>query len=164
MYYSAAVITVSDKCSTGQRVDTSGPALCKILEEDGWDVVYRATVPDEQERIISHLLKCAEDQKIRLILTTGGTGFSSRDVTPEATLKVIRRQTPGICEAMRAESMRITPKGCLSRAVAGIYMQSLIINLPGSEKGAKENISVVLPALKHAVDMICSGGSANCGG
>ena len=99
-----------------------------------------------------------------MILTTGGTGFSPRDITPEATLQVIQRHTPGISEAMRAESMRITPKGCLSRGVSGIYLQSLIINLPGSKKASEENLLVVLPALKHGVDMLCSGGSANCGG
>lgn len=164
MAYTAAVITVSDKCSCGERVDTSGPALSALLEAQGWEICHTAIVPDEVERIVSQLLYCAEDCKISLILTTGGTGFSQRDITPEATLKVIQRQTPGIAEAMRAESMRITPKGCLSRGVAGIYMQSLIINLPGSEKAAKENILVVLPALKHGVDMLCSGGSANCGG
>lgn len=164
MSYTAAIITVSDKCSTGDRIDTSGPALCKILSDEAWDICHCVIVPDEEEQIISELLKSAEEYHADLILTTGGTGFSPRDITPEATLKVIQRHTPGLCEAMRAESMRITPKGCLSRGVAGIYLQSLIVNLPGSEKAARENIMVVLPALKHGVDMLRSGGSANCGG
>lgn len=164
MGYTAAIITVSDKCSIGERVDTSGPALCRLLSEDGWTVSYCATVPDEEQQIIAELLKSAEEYHADLILTTGGTGFSPRDITPEASLKVIQRRTPGLSEAMRAESMRITPKGCLSRGESGIYNGSLIINLPGSEKAAKENILVVLPALKHGIDMIHSGGSADCGG
>lgn len=164
MVYTAAVITVSDKCSVGERVDTSGPNLCRILREDGWEVAYSAIVPDDSPQIIEQLRYCAEHMASALILTTGGTGFSPRDITPEATLQVIQRQTPGISEAMRAESMRITPKGCLSRGVSGIYLQSLIINLPGSKKASEENLLVVLPALKHGVDMLCSGGSANCGG
>lgn len=164
MAYTAAVITVSDKCSTGERIDTSGPNLCRILQEDGWELIYTAIVPDETQQIVSQLRYCAEEVKVDLILTTGGTGFSPRDITPEATLQVIQRQTPGISEAMRGESMRITPKGCLSRGVSGICNRSLIINLPGSRKASEENILVVLPALKHGVDMLHSGGSANCGG
>lgn len=164
MAYNAAVITVSDKCSVGERIDTSGPNLCRLLSEDGWDVVYTVTVPDEADQIIHQLRYCAEQLQVPLILTTGGTGFSPRDITPEATKKVILRETPGISEAMRAASMRITPKGCLSRGVSGICRQSLIINLPGSRKASEENILVVLPALKHGIDMLLSGGSANCGG
>ena len=164
MSYTAAIITVSDKCSIGERVDTSGPALCRLLADNGWTVSYCATVADEEDQIIRELLKSAEEYRADLILTTGGTGFSPRDITPEATLNVIQRRTPGLSEAMRAESMRITPKGCLSRGESGIYKGSLIINLPGSEKAAKENILVVLPALKHGIDMIHSGGSADCGG
>ena len=111
MSYTAAVITVSDKGYRGEREDTSGPNLCRILTEKGFDVTYTAMVPDEPESIKGELCKCADDLGIALVLTTGGTGFSPRDITPEATLAVVERLTPGIPEAMRAESMRITPQG-----------------------------------------------------
>ena len=162
--YTAAVITISDKGYRGERVDTSGPNLVEILKNKGFDVTYTAIIPDEREMIREELTKCAEELGIALVLTTGGTGFSPRDITPEAAMDVIERPTPGIPEAMRAESMRITPKGCLSRSVAGIRGRTLIITLPGSKKASEENLLVVLPALKHGVDMLCSGGSANCGG
>ena len=135
--YTAAVITVSDKGARGEREDTSGPNLCRILEEKGFDVVHTAIVPDDAGEIQRQLLHCSDDAHIALVLTTGGTGFSPRDITPEATLAIVERQTPGIPEAMRAESMRITPKGCLSRSVAGIRGRTLIINLPGSKKAAE---------------------------
>ena len=162
MSYTAAVITISDKGFRGEREDTSGPALCAIAGEYGLDVVYRAIVPDEAEDIRRELVKCADELEISLILTTGGTGFSPRDITPEATKTVIERETPGIPEAMRAASMRITPRGCLSRSVAGIRGRSLIVNLPGSEKAAKENILSVMDALMHGLDMLASSGAANC--
>lgn len=162
--YTAAVITVSDKGAKGERVDTSGPALCAILQKDGWEIVYTKIIPDEREDIRQELLKCTDDLKVNLVLTTGGTGFSPRDITPEASLDVIERQTPGISEAMRAESMKITPMGCLSRGVSGIRKETLIINLPGSEKAARENLEAVIKALHHGVDIIRSSGSANCGG
>lgn len=162
MSYTAAVITISDKGFRGEREDTSGPALCAIAKEYGLDVVYRAIVPDEAEDIRRELVKCADELEISLVLTTGGTGFSPRDITPEATKTVIERETPGIPEAMRAASMRITPRGCLSRGVAGIRGSSLIVNLPGSEKAAKENILSVMDALMHGLDMLASQGSANC--
>ncbi len=158
----AAVITISDKGSKGERVDTSGPSLVKILESDNWNVVYTKIIPDEIDAIKSELLKCSDEMRITLILTTGGTGFSPRDVTPEATLSVIERETPGIPEAMRAESMKITPMGCLSRAVAGIRGESLIINLPGSEKAARECFNAVKAAIHHGTDML-AGKSEDCG-
>lgn len=161
--YTAAVITVSDKGSAGQREDTSGPALCQLLKENGWDVVHTAMIPDESDQIQAELKSCADEKKVALVLTTGGTGFSPRDVTPDATLAVIQRHVPGIPEAMRAESLRITPKGCLSRSEAGIRGLTLIINLPGSKKAALENINAVLPALQHGIDMLYSAGSADCG-
>ena len=164
MSYQAAVITVSDKGFRGEREDTSGPALCAIAENYGLEVAYRAIVPDEAEDIRRELVKCANELGISLILTTGGTGFSPRDITPEATKTVIERETPGIPEAMRAASMRITPRGCLSRSVAGIRGGSLIVNLPGSEKAAKENILSVMDALMHGLDMLASSGSADCAG
>ena len=162
MSYTAAVITISDKGFRGEREDTSGPALCAIAGEYGLEVAYRAIVPDEAEDIRRELVKCADELEISLILTTGGTGFSPRDITPEATRTVIERATPGIPEAMRAASMRITPRGCLSRSAAGIRGRSLIVNLPGSEKAAKENILAVMDALMHGLDMLASSGSANC--
>ena len=160
--YSAAVVTVSDRCFRGERTDTSGPALCALLEADGWEVAYTAAVPDEADRIREELLRCADTKHTALVLTTGGTGFSPRDVTPEATMGVIERETPGIPEAMRAESMRITPRGCLSRGVAGIRGRTLIVNLPGSEKAARENYRAVAEALRHGVQMLLSDGSADC--
>jgi len=162
MSYTAAVITVSDKGARGERVDTSGPALCALLKSADYEVVYTAIVPDEAEQIKAELLKCSDEKQIALVLTTGGTGFSPRDVTPEATKKVIERETPGIPEAMRAESLKITPHGCLSRETAGIRGRTLIINLPGSEKAAKENFSAVLGAVGHGLKMLYSEGSAEC--
>lgn len=162
MKYTAAVITVSDKGSRGERVDTSGPSLCAILREHGWEVEHTAIIPDEQEAIKKELIRCADGLGLCLVLTTGGTGFSPRDVTPEATMAVIERPAPGIPEAMRAESMRITPRGCLSREAAGIRGATLIVNLPGSEKASRENLLSVIGALGHGVDMLRSSGSADC--
>lgn len=162
MSYTAAVITVSDKGARGERADTSGPSLCAILREHGWEVVHTAIIPDEAEMIKAELLRCSDGLGVALALTTGGTGFSPRDVTPEATLAVIERAAPGIPEAMRAESMRITPRGCLSREAAGIRGKTLIVNLPGSEKASRETLLSVIGALSHGVDMLRSSGSADC--
>ena len=162
MNYTAAVITVSDKGYAGQREDTSGPAVKEMLELSGFKVGYTSIVPDEKQKIIDELTLCADKYKYSLIVTTGGTGFSPRDITPEATMAVIERETPGIPEAMRWASIQITPRGCLSRSKAGIRGSSLIINLPGSEKAAKENLSSVILALKHGVEMLQSAGSADC--
>ena len=162
MSYTAAVITVSDKGFRGEREDTSGPAVRAIAEQHGLEVVYHSIVPDEREDICRELIYCADELKAALVLTTGGTGFSPRDITPEATKAVIERETPGIPEAMRAESMKITPRGCLSRSAAGIRGGTLIVNLPGSEKAAKENLLAVIGALTHGLDMLASSGSANC--
>ena len=162
MTYTAAVITVSDKGYRGEREDTSGPNLCAILREQGYEVCYTALVPDEPEMIQAELIKCADELHIALVLTTGGTGFSPRDITPEATMEVVERLTPGIPEAMRAESMKITPKGCLSRSAAGIRGRSLIINLPGSKKASAENILAVIDPVAHGLDMLYSEGSADC--
>lgn len=162
MSYTAAVITVSDKGWRGERADASGPVLCDILKENGFEVVYTAIVPDEMDAIQAELIKCADEKGIALVLTTGGTGFSPRDITPEATIAVAQRLVPGIPEAMRAESMRITPKGCLSRSAAGIRKRTLIINLPGSPKAAKENILAVIDPVEHGLEMLCGEGSADC--
>lgn len=159
--YTAAVITVSDKGSKGERKDTAGPEVTRILAEDGYDVVYTAIIPDEREEIRAELLRCTDEKACALIVTTGGTGFSQRDVTPEATLDILEKQTPGLVELMRAESMKVTPFGCLSRGVAGIRGRSLILNLPGSEKAAHENLSFVLQPLRHGLKMLHAEGSSD---
>lgn len=163
MAYSAAVITVSDMGSRGERVDTAGPAVREIIEQAGIEVKYTNIVPDERDIISGELIKCADELGITLVVTVGGTGFSPRDITPEATLDVVERLTPGIPELMRAESMKITPKGCLSRSVAGIRKRTLIINLPGSLKASKENVLAVIDPVQHGLEMLLSEGSANCG-
>jgi len=162
MSWKTAVITVSDKGSRGERVDTSGPAVEEKLREAGFEIAYRSIIPDERLQIESELIKCADQLGLNLVVTTGGTGFSPRDVTPEATLAVVERETRGIPEAMRAESMRITPRGCLSRAAAGIRGRTLIVNLPGSKKAALENLGAVMDAIGHGMDMLASAGSADC--
>lgn len=162
MAYTACVITVSDKGARGERVDTAGPALVQLLKAAGYEVIHTAILPDEIKLIQEELLKCADEMRVNLILTTGGTGFSPRDLTPEATKAILERETPGIAELMRAESMKLTPHGCLSRAVAGIRKRSLIVNLPGSEKGARENLEAVLKSLSHGIKMLLSEGSAEC--
>lgn len=159
--YTAAVITISDKGSRGERVDTSGPAVRKILEDAGFEVVHTAILPDEKQQIQDELIRCAYELNIGLVMTTGGTGFSQRDITPEATLAVIERETRGIPEAMRWASLQITPRGCLSRSAAGIRGKTLIVNLPGSEKAAKENLLAVIEALLHGMDMLAAEGSTD---
>ncbi len=162
MTYRAAVLTVSDKASRGERMDTSGPAVRSLLEGAGWLVEHTAVLPDEQGEIEHELVRCCDEKGLALVVTTGGTGFSPRDVTPEATLSVVERETRGIPEAMRMASMAVTPRACLSRAAAGIRGSTLIVNLPGSEKAARENLLAVLDALRHGVDMLRSAGSAGC--
>lgn len=163
MNYTAAVITVSDRCSRGERVDTSGPAIKAMLEADGWEVVYCNVVPDEFELIKGELVNCSYELDVCLALTTGGTGFSRRDVTPEATEAVINRVAPGIAEAMRAASVKITPRGMLSRGIAGLRGGTLIVNLPGSEKAATESLGAVLP--RSSTAWICSCGlKSECAG
>ncbi len=161
--YTAAVITISTKGAKGERVDTSGPNLVKMLKEEGYDVKYTNIIPDDRELIKKELLKVS-DEDINLIITTGGTGFSQSDITPEATLEVIERLTPGIPEMMRVLNYKNTDKSCLSRSQAGIRKKSLIVNLPGSERAAKENFEVVMKPIKHGLEMLMTEGSANCGG
>lgn len=158
--YTAAVITVSDRSARGERADASGPALAELLRERGYEVVHMGIVPDER-RDIERALREQAAADVALVLTTGGTGFSPRDVTPEATTAVCDRMAPGIPEAMRAASMAITPRGCLSRAAAGIVDRTLIVNLPGSPKAARENIEAVIDALDHGLLML-RGGPADC--
>jgi len=148
------VITISDRSSQGERDDASGPALKRKIETLGWKVKKYTIIPDNLMEI-SHLLQqWADHEHLDVILTTGGTGFSPRDVTPEATRGIIERMAPGIAEAMRYESLKITPHAMLSRAVAGIRKQTLIINLPGSPKAAVENLEIIVPVLSHAVELL----------
>ncbi len=149
----AAVITVSDRASAGEYEDRSGPAVRKLLEDTGYEVVSYRVIPDEKNRIIDELIRCC-DALIPLVLTVGGTGFAPRDVTPEATAAVIEREAPGIAEYMRMCSMKITPRGMLSRGITGIKRQSVILNLPGSVKASTENLSFVLPHLDHGIEML----------
>ena len=158
MSYTASVITVSDLGSRGLRQDTSGPAVRAMLEDAGFTVVHTAIVPDERGQISELLRACADERKIDLILTTGGTGLSPRDVTPEATADVLEREIRAIPVAMWVEGLKITPNAMLSRAVAGTRGSSLIVNLPGSEKAARENLAAVLGALEHALHMIAAEG------
>lgn len=152
--YTAAVITVSDKGSTGEREDLAGPLIREMLESEGYKAEYTAIIPDESATIEQELIKCADELDIALVITTGGTGFSPRDVTPEATIAVCGRMTPGIPEAMRAESLKITGRAILARQQAGIRGGTLIVNLPGSPKAARENLCAVLPALDHGLEML----------
>ena len=151
--YTAAIITISDRASNGVYEDKTGPVLVEMLQSAGYDVRETLLIPDEQDQIESAFIRLA-DQQIALIISAGGTGFSPRDVTPEATIAVCQRMVPGIPEAMRAASMQITPRGILSRAAAGIRDRSLIVNLPGSPKGAKENLEAILPALDHGIAIL----------
>ena len=161
MSYTAIIITVSDRCFRGEREDLSGPALAERLREAGFTLLSPVLVPDEQPQIEAALLAACEADAA-LVLTTGGTGFAPRDLTPEATMAVIEKQVPGIPEAMRAASMQITPRGMLSRSAAGIRGRSLIVNLPGSPKAALENLEPVLPALLHGLEMLRSDGPGDC--
>jgi molybdenum cofactor synthesis domain-containing protein len=154
MMIKAGVITVSDKGSAGQREDQSGPEVERILKTIGIEVIRRAVIPDEMQQIRDAIVDFADHRKIDLIVTTGGTGVSPRDVTPDATLGVIDKEVPGMAEAMRRESHIITPHALISRAVVGIRGLTLIINLPGSPKGVRENLAVLLPALPHAIEKI----------
>lgn len=160
--YTGGILTISDKGSRGEREDTSGPQLREILNEQGYSVVAYAVVPDEVAIIEETLRAWADELKIDLILSTGGTGVSPSDLTPEATRAVLDREIPGIGEAMRLASLQKTPNAILSRGIAGIRKQSLIINLPGSKKAARENLEAVLPALQHAIYKI-KGGTKDCG-
>lgn len=157
----AAILTMSDKGSKNLRVDGTGPAIKELIEKHGYEIVYYKIVPDEMDMIEKELIHLCDEVKVNLVLTNGGTGFSKRDVTPEATLKVIEKYVPGLGEAMRMKSLEITPKAMLSRAVAGIRKDTLIVNLPGSPKGAVENLETILPALRHGIEIL-TGEASEC--
>ncbi len=160
--YKAAVITLSDKGVIGERIDTSGPSIIKELQEKGYEIVEYMILPDEKEQLKTNLIHLCEDQKCQLIITTGGTGCSPRDITPEATNEILEKQVPGIAEAIRYKSMQITPRAMLGRGVSGIRNHTLIVNLPGSEKAVKESLEVIIDTLDHAMDTI-NGASGDCG-
>jgi molybdopterin adenylyltransferase len=158
----AVVVTVSDRGARGERVDGSGPEIAGMLQAEGMEIIGRLIVPDEKEDIRRLLVEWSDEKCADLILTTGGTGVSPRDVTPDVTREVIEREIPGMAEAMRSHSAAVTPHAMISRALAGIRGRTLIINLPGSPKGARENLSVLLPALAHAIEKI-KGDETECG-
>jgi molybdenum cofactor synthesis domain-containing protein len=157
------IITVSDRSFQGEREDASGPALEQQIRDQGWKVTRMKIIPDDQYAIQSLLTEWADDSSLDLILSTGGTGFSPRDVTPEATLAIIDRNAPGLAEAMRAASLNITPYAMLSRAIAGIRKRTLIVNLPGSPKGAVENLAVILPVIPHAIQLLSNDPNSEAG-
>ena len=159
--YRAAIICASDRCFQGLREDASSPIIAEMLTGQGYEATATIVLPDEYEALRMAMARIADEGSADLIVTTGGTGLAPRDVTPEATAAVIDRAVPGIPEAMRAESMKITPHGMLSRGIAGIRKRTLIINLPGSPKAARENLACVLPALDHAL-LVLTGGTQDC--
>lgn len=148
------ILTISDRSARGEREDVSGPVLAAAVMAEGWQVLETGLLPDELELIREKLIEWSDSKRFDVLLTTGGTGFSPRDVTPEATRLVIERLTPGLDEAMRAASLKLTPHAMLSRAISGIRNQTLIINLPGSPKGALENLQIVMPVLTHALKLL----------
>lgn len=150
----AAVVTISDTCYTGQREDVSGPLLCTLAEEMGAEVVRQAIVPDERDDIVALLVNLTDALALDLVLTTGGTGVTPRDVTPEATKVVIKREVPGLAEALRFQGYRHTPLAVISRGVAGVRGRTLIVNLPGNPKAVEQGMETLMPILPHAVQMI----------
>lgn len=148
------ILTLSDRSARGERPDASGPALAELIRASGGIVAAQSVLPDDEASIRAALVEWADGGEVDVILTTGGTGFAPRDVTPEATRAVVQREAPGLAEAMRAESLKKTPHAMLSRAFAGIRGRTLIVNLPGSPKGAVENLGTILPVLPHAVQLL----------
>ena len=157
----AAVMTLSDKGAAGERVDTSGPRAAQLLAEAGYEIVEQVLLPDAQKRIERELIRLADSRQVDLIITTGGTGLSLRDVTPEATMAVATRNVPGIAEAIRAESLKITRRAMLSRGVSVVRGQTLIVNLPGSTKAVEEALAIVMPQMEHGL-RILKGSAHDC--
>ena len=161
--YRAAVITLSDTASKGEREDASGAAVEEIVRKEGYEVVFKKIIPDDGDSLTALLCELSDEDKADLILTTGGTGFSKRDNTPEATMRAVERDTPGISEAMRYYSLQITPRAMLSRGVSGIRKEALIVNLPGSPKAVRECLEYAIGALTHGIDIL-KGNTGNCAG
>lgn len=159
--YRIAVLTASDKVAVGERTDESGPCIIRLMEAAGGRIADYSVLPDDEEGLAAYLKRICDEKKADLILTTGGTGLSPRDNMPEATLSVAQKQVPGIAQAIRAYSMGITPRAMLSRGVSVLRGQTLIINLPGSPKAVAESLEAVLPALEHALDVLCQN-TAEC--
>jgi len=161
MAYRVAVITLSDKGAKGEREDKSGPVICEMVKEAGYEVVSTLLLNDDRKGLADALTDICDNHKADLILTTGGTGFSQRDNAPEATMDVVERNVPGIAEAMRVNSLRYTPRRMLSRAASGIRKYTLIVNLPGSPKAVRENLEYILPVLDHGIAILV-GDAAEC--
>lgn len=159
--FRVAIVTLSDKGAAGERTDESGAVIREIAEQNGYEVVSYTLLPDDRERISAELRRLCDENVAELVLTTGGTGFSPRDCTPEATLDVAERLAPGIAEAMRYSSLNITKRAMLSRAVAAIRGRTLIVNLPGSPKAVRENLEYVIPALGHGLEIL-TGRAGEC--
>lgn len=159
--FRVAILTASDKGARGEREDESGGVIREMVEAAGFDVASYEVVPDDFSLLYDKLLGYATDKQLHLVLTTGGTGLSPRDNTPDATLAVIEKQVPGMAEAMRAFGLQKTPHAMLSRAVCGIRNQTLIVNLPGSPRSVRENLGVILPVIPHALDVLC-GQTSEC--
>lgn len=159
--FTVGIITASDKGSIGMREDKSGAIIKELLEAKGYHITKQIIIPDEEDKIYNELVNMADNLSINLILTTGGTGFSKRDVTPEATIKACDRMASGIAEAIRYNSLQITPRGMLSRGAAGIRKDTLIINLPGSPKAVKESIDYILDSIHHGLEILL-GDASEC--
>lgn len=160
--YRVGIITASDKGSMGERIDESGPKIKEMVSQFGYEVVYYKVLPDDKDLLSEEMKRICDEEIVDLLLTTGGTGFSKRDNTPEATLSVGEKQVPGISEAIRNYSMKFTPKAMLSRGVSVIRKGTLIINMPGSPKAVKESMECIMPALNHGLDIL-KGISGECG-
>lgn len=152
--FRAGIITSSDKGAAGEREDLSGPAIREMIADKGYDVVSYKILPDDEEALYQEMVRLADEAKVDVIFTTGGTGLSPRDNTPEATLRAATKQVPGIAEAIRSYSMTITPRAMLSRAVSVMRGQTLIINLPGSPKAVRESLEYILPSLEHGIQIM----------